>query len=140
MQHAGRHKFPKSVEVQVVGHVLFNMSAAMVNSLLSTSTLCRAATAVSIKSALSFLEGWITRTFAPAGQTYVAWLESQLDSARDAANLLEVQKSIFTTGVDDVKAVFPTLTAAQIAKLLAQFQPDEYARTWNFQVSFATYR
>jgi hypothetical protein len=40
---------------------------------------------------------------------------------------MEIQKTVFNTGIDEVKTLFTALNIPQIAKLLSQFKPDEYA-------------
>jgi hypothetical protein len=119
----------QTIELQFLGQVMQWLNTTLVNTLLSTPQLCRAGTAYSIKVSVSHLEQWLANNITSAGISGVAsqqisWLNERLEGLREAANVLLIDKRVFT---DDVSGVFSTVNLAQISRLLSQFQPDDFA-------------
>jgi len=113
-----------------VGQLLNWLNASLVNTLLTTASLCRAGTAYSTKVSLSHIEQWIaashtTQLIGDRAVSLCTWLSDRLEALREAANVLVVDKSVFMS--PDLSSIFVVLNTAQISRLLTQFQTDEYA-------------
>jgi hypothetical protein len=148
------HKLPKAVEMQILGQTFSATNAALVNSLLTTSSLCRASSALCLRSSLSHIEEWVAKLYAPgaanakspsssssdsrtpAPSHVFPWLNSQFDAIRECANLLQIDKGALAVSPTElIGSVFVCLNASQIARILQQFKPDEYVAVSDTHIS-----
>eukprot|EP01122_Echinamoeba_exundans_P016647 TRINITY_DN84_c1_g2_i1.p1 TRINITY_DN84_c1_g2~~TRINITY_DN84_c1_g2_i1.p1 ORF type:complete len:693 (-),score=210.68 TRINITY_DN84_c1_g2_i1:218-2296(-) len=120
------HPFSRALELQIIAQMLEWMGRHLTNALFTTSQLCRAGTAYSMKVALSHVEQWFAGVVATsqADPLMTAWVNERLEPLREAANILLIDKSVFS---GDTTGIFTTLSVAQIYRLLSQFAPDDFA-------------
>jgi hypothetical protein len=105
--------------------ILSGLDAAVVNALVARGELCRAAQGFQFKLAASRLAEWARQAALPGPHEPAALLPL----ASQAANFLLLDKSAALATEAAVRAAFPDLPSAHLARLAEQFAPDDLCPT-----------
>ncbi len=109
----------RSVGAQLFRQLFHYMNARLLNALLEKRAYCRCANGIQIKMAVSQLLEWAARS--PLAEA----AREQLEGIRQAADVLVVAKaSLLDANVR--RELCPALNNAQLAQLLAMYNPDEF--------------
>jgi len=116
----------ETVIKQFFCQIFYYINARLFNSLLRTEEHCSCGSGFQIKLGLSQLEEWISKADTNDKKHLSQAARHYLLHITEAANVLVVDKDIFTDE-EMIEKVFPTLTTPQIKYLLEHFQTDQYA-------------
>lgn len=109
------------IKKQTLGQVLGAVAGGLFNVLVSKPSYCTCGKGLHLKSSISSIEDFVSR------DREIASAKKRLGIIKDAANLLLMDTKLLNDD-DLIRTALPNLNAAQIAKILENFQPDELAQ------------